>query len=167
LRGRYPHLPSHYIHTACQDASTRIKSFNKLKKKSLAKSEKPVVNRVSIWLDDHLWKRIGYTIILIYTHKGWVPVELSPHKLYWRYINSGWILRTQPKIKLDHRHKRLLVYLVFVKSLTSSPAFRSSSFYHHSFQADHRFPHLFGFTSVIWGAVGVARDPPGAHHPGL
>jgi len=40
LRGRYPHLPSHYIHTACQDASTRIKSFNKLKKKSLAKSEK-------------------------------------------------------------------------------------------------------------------------------
>jgi hypothetical protein len=28
-------------------------------------------------------------------------------------------------------------------------------------------PHLFGFTSVIWGAVGMARDPPGAHHPGL
>ena len=117
LRGRYPHLPSHYIHTACQDASTRIKSFNKLKKKSLAKSEKPVVNRVSIWLDDHLWKRIGYTIILIYTHKGWVSVELSPHKLYWRYINSGWILRTQPKIKLDHRYKRLLVYFVFIKSV--------------------------------------------------
>jgi putative transposase len=103
LRGRNPHLPSHYIHTACQDASTRIKSFNKLKKKGLAKSEKPVVNRVSIWLDDHLWKRIGYTTILIYTHKGWVPVELASHKLYWRYINSGWILRTQPKIKLDHR----------------------------------------------------------------
>jgi uncharacterized membrane protein (UPF0127 family) len=28
-------------------------------------------------------------------------------------------------------------------------------------------PHLFGFTSVIWEAVGVVRDPPGAHHPGL
>jgi hypothetical protein len=28
-------------------------------------------------------------------------------------------------------------------------------------------PHLFGFTSVIWGAVGVARTPPGAHHLGL
>jgi len=119
LRGKLPQLPSHYIHTACQDASARIKSFNKLKKKGLAKSEKPVVNRVSIWLDDHLWKRIGYTTILIYTHKGWVSVELSPHKLYWRYINSGWILRTQPKIKLDHRHKRLLVYFVFVKSVIS------------------------------------------------
>jgi putative transposase len=48
LRGRYPHLPSHYIHTACQDASTRIKSFNKLRKRGLAKSEKPEVSRVSI-----------------------------------------------------------------------------------------------------------------------
>jgi putative transposase len=48
LRGRYPHLPSHYIHTACQDTSTRIKSFNKLRKKGLAKSERPGVNRVSI-----------------------------------------------------------------------------------------------------------------------
>lgn len=31
LRGKLPQLPSHYIHTTCQDASTRIKSFNKLK----------------------------------------------------------------------------------------------------------------------------------------
>jgi putative transposase len=117
LRGRYPHLPSHYIHTACQDASTRIKSFNKLRKKGLAKSEKPEVNRVSIWLDDHLWKRIGYTTILIYTHRGWIPVELIPHKLYWRYINSGWVLRTQPKIRLDYKRRRLLVYFVFVKAV--------------------------------------------------
>jgi putative transposase len=72
---------------------------------------------VSIWLDDHLWRRVGYTTILIYTHKGWIPVELIPHKLYWRYINSGWILRAQPKIKLDHRYKRLLVCFVFVKSV--------------------------------------------------
>jgi putative transposase len=117
LRKRYPQLPSHYIHTACQDASTRIKSFNKLRKKGLTKSEKPVINRVSIWLDDHLWRRVGYTTILIYTHRGWIPVELMPHKLYWKYINSGWILRIQLKIKLDHRYKRLLVYFVFVKSV--------------------------------------------------
>jgi len=117
LRGRYPYLPSHYVHTACQDVSTRIKSFNKLKRKGLAKSEKPEVNRVSIWLDDHLWKRIGYTTILIYTHRGWIPAELIPHKLYWRYINSGWVLRTQPKIKIDYRCKRLLVYFVFTKAV--------------------------------------------------
>jgi len=117
LRRRYPHLPSHYIHTACQDASTRIKSFNKLRKKGLAKSEKPEVNRVSIWLDDHLWRRVGYTTILIYTHRGWIPVELVPHKLYWRYINSGWALKTQPKIRLDYKRRRLLVYFVFVKAV--------------------------------------------------
>jgi putative transposase len=117
LRGKLPQLPSHYIHTACQDASTRIKSFNKLKKKGLAKSEKPVVNNVSIWLDDHLWKRAGYTMILIYTHKGWIPVELAPHKLYWRYINGGWVLRTQIKLKIDYERKRLLIYFVFAKTI--------------------------------------------------
>jgi putative transposase len=117
LRRKFPQLPSHYIHTACQDASTRIKSFNKLKKKGLAKSEKPVVNRVSIWLDDHLWKRIGYTTILIHTHRGWIPIELVPHKLYWRYINSGYILRTQPKVKINYKHKKLLVYFMFSKTI--------------------------------------------------
>jgi putative transposase len=117
LRGRYPHLPSHYIHTACQDASTRIKSFNKLRKRGLAKSEKPEVSRVSIWLDDHLWRRVGYTAILIYTHRGWIPVELVLHKLCWRYINSGWALKTQPKIRLDYKRRRLLVYFVFAKAV--------------------------------------------------
>jgi putative transposase len=120
LRGRYPHLPSHYVHTACQDASTRIRSFNKLKRKGLARSERPEVNRVSIWLDDHLWRRVGYTTILIYTHRGWIPVELIPHKLYWRYVNSGWALRTQPKIKIDYKRKRLLVYFVFTKTVDES-----------------------------------------------
>jgi putative transposase len=117
LRGRHSHLPSHYVHTACQDASTRIKSFNKLKKKGLAKSERPVVNEVSIWLDDHLWKRVGHTTILIYTHKGWIPVELATHKLYWRYINGGWVLRTQPKLKIDYECKRLLIYFIFTKTI--------------------------------------------------
>jgi len=117
LRRRFPHLPSHYIHTACQDASTRIKSFNKLRKRNLAKSEKPEINRVSVWLDDHLWKRAGYTTILIHTHRGWILIELIPHKLYWKYINSGWAPRTQPKIKIDYRHKRLVIYFVFAKTI--------------------------------------------------
>jgi len=119
LREKYPQLPSHYIHTACQDASTRIKSFNKLKKRGLAKSEMPDVKRVSIWLDDHLWKRAGHTTILIHTHRGWVPVELVPHKQYWKYINSGWSMRTQPKIKIDYKQRRLLVYFVFTKSVNA------------------------------------------------
>jgi len=118
LRNRFPQLPSHYIHTACQDASTRIKSFNKLKKRGVAKTEEPEVKRVSIWLDDHLWRRAGFTRILIYTHRGWVAVDLVPHKLYWRYINSSWSLRTQPKIKIDYEYRRLLVYLILTKTVS-------------------------------------------------
>jgi hypothetical protein len=51
LRSLYPQLPSHYAYTTCQDASTRVKSFFKLKKRGLARRGYPEVNRVSIWLD--------------------------------------------------------------------------------------------------------------------
>ena len=56
----------------------RIKSFVKLKKKGLAVSESPEVVKISIWLVDHLWRRAGYTAILMFT--SWVPVDLKPHK---------------------------------------------------------------------------------------
>jgi len=32
MRNLYPYLPSHYVYTACQDASTRAKSFLRLRK---------------------------------------------------------------------------------------------------------------------------------------
>ena len=117
LRERFPQLPSHYIHTVCQDASARIKSFMKLKKKRVAKTDKPEVKKVSIWLDDHLWRRVGYTRILIYTHKGWIPVDLMVHKLYWKYFNNGWSLKTQPRIRINYKCRRLLVYFVFSKTI--------------------------------------------------
>ncbi len=117
LRDRYPQLPSHYVHTACQDAATRIKSFMELRKRGRAYTEKPVVRKVSIWLDDHLWKPLGYTAIRIATHRGWIVIELQLHKLYWRYVNSGWRLRTQPRLKLDHKERRVYVYFVFEKDV--------------------------------------------------
>jgi len=117
MRNLYPQLPSHYVYTACQDASTRAKSFLRLKKLRLAEREYPEVKRVSIWLDDHLWKLNGYTSIRIATHKGWVTVELEPHKQYWRYINRGWKLASEVKIKLDKRNRRLIIYITFVKEV--------------------------------------------------
>ncbi|MCD6428351.1 MAG: transposase, partial [Desulfurococcales archaeon] len=60
MRNLYPRLPSHYAYTAYQDASTRVKSFLKLKKLGLAEKDYPEVRKVSIWLDDHLWKPSGY-----------------------------------------------------------------------------------------------------------
>jgi len=117
MRSLYPRLPSHYVYTACQDASTRAKSFLRLKKLGLAEGDYPEVRRVSIWLDDHLWKPNGYTSIKIATHRGWVTVEFEPHKQYWKYINRGWKLTSGAKIKLDKRNRRLIIYITFVKEV--------------------------------------------------
>ena len=117
MRSIYPHLPSHYVYTACQDAATRAKSFLRLKKLGLAEREYSEVRRVSIWLDDHLWKPNGLASIRIATHKGWITVELEPHKQYWRYINHGWRLTSEAKIKLDRRERRLIVYLSFTREV--------------------------------------------------
>ncbi len=117
MRKLYPHLPSHYVYTACQDASTRAKSFLRLKRLGLAEREYPGVRRVSIWLDDHLWKLNGCTSIRIATHKGWVTVELWPHRQYWRYVNSGWRLASEAKIKLDKKNRQVIIYLTFVRKV--------------------------------------------------
>ncbi len=117
MRNLYPQLPSHYVYTACQDASTRTKSFLRLKKLGLAKRDYPEVKKVSIWLDDHLWKPNGYTSIKIATHGGWATVKFEPHKQYWKYINRGWKLVSEAKIKLDKRNRQLIIYLIFVKEI--------------------------------------------------
>jgi len=117
MRSLYQQLPSHYVYTACQDASTRAKSFLRLKKLGLAEREYPEARRVSIWLDDHLWKPNGLTLIRIATHKRWMTVELEPHKQYWRYINRGWKLASEAKVKLDKGNRQLIIYFTFVKEV--------------------------------------------------
>jgi len=117
MRSLYPHLPSHYVYTVCQDASTRVKSFLKLKKLGLSKGEYPEIKRISIWLDDHLWRPEGYTSIRVATHRGWIPVEFEPHKQYWKYINRGWRLSSEARIKLDKRGRQLVIYLTFVRDV--------------------------------------------------
>jgi IS605 OrfB family transposase len=117
LRSLHPQLPSHYAYTACQDASTRAKSFFKRRKRGSAKRDYPEVKKVSIWLDDHLWRVKSLTSIEIATHKDWVAIELEQHKQYWRYINSGWRLASEAKVKLDRRGRQLIIYLTFKKSV--------------------------------------------------
>jgi len=117
MRNLYPQLPSHYVYTACQDANTRAKSFLRLKRLGLTEREYPEVRRVSIWLDDHLWKLDGLTSIRVATHKGWATIEFEPHRQYWRYINRGWRLVSEAKVKLDKRERRLVTYLTLVKEI--------------------------------------------------
>jgi len=115
LRSLYPQLPSHYAYTACQDASTGVRSFLKRKRKGLAKRGYPLVNRVSIWLDDHLWRVKSLMSIEITTHRGWVTIELESHKQYWKYLNNGWRPASEAKVKLNKKNRRLIIYLVFKK----------------------------------------------------
>jgi len=117
MRSLYPHLPSHYVYTACQDASTRAKSFLRLKKLGLTERDYPEVRRVSVWLDDHLWRLEGYMSIRVATHRGWIPVEFEPHKQFWRYINRGWKLSSEARIKLDKRNRQLIIYITFVRDV--------------------------------------------------
>ena len=88
-----------------------------MKKLGLVKREYPEVRRVSIRLDDHLWKPLGYTTIKIATHKGWITVEIDPHKQYWKYVNRGWRLASETKIKLNKKNRQLIIYLTFVKEI--------------------------------------------------
>lgn len=117
LRALYPQLPLHYAYTACQDASTRAKSFLRLKKRGFAEKDYPEVKSVSIWLDDHLWRLSSLTSVEIATHKGWIKIELESHKRYWKYVNSGWMFFSETKVKLDKKSRRVLIYLTFKKSV--------------------------------------------------
>jgi transposase, IS605 OrfB family, central region len=118
LRSLYPQLPSHYIYTACQDAAERAHSFLRLKKMGRARKAYPEVRSVSIWLDDHLWRAEELTLISIATHRGRVNVSIELNKHLLRYVNRGWRLATEAKVKLDHRERRLVFYLTFKKEVS-------------------------------------------------
>ena len=117
LRSTYPHLPSHYAYTACQDASARAKSFLKLKKRGLTNSEYPEVRSISIWLDDHLWKFDRYTRVGIATHRGWAYIDINTHKQFWKYVNSGWKLRSECRVRLNKKERKLFLYFIFAKDV--------------------------------------------------
>ncbi len=55
LRQNY-FLSSHYIYTACQMACSIYKSFRKLKRKGKVETDKPMLRKNVIMLDDHLFK---------------------------------------------------------------------------------------------------------------
>jgi IS605 OrfB family transposase len=118
VRSLYPQLPSHYAYTACQDAAERAHSFLRMKKMGRARKAYPEVRSVSIWLDDHLWRAEGLTSISIATHKGRVRVSLELNKHFLRYVNRGWRLVSEAKVKLDRRERRLILYLTFRKEVS-------------------------------------------------
>ena len=118
VRSLYPQLPSHYAYTACQDAAERAHSFLRLRRMGRARKAYPEVRGVSIWLDDHLWRVEGLTSISMATHRGRVRVSVELDKHFLRYVNRGWRLATEAKVKLDRRERRLILYLTFKKEVS-------------------------------------------------
>jgi IS605 OrfB family transposase len=117
-RSLYPRLPSHYAYTACQDAAERAHSFLRMKKMGRARKPYPDVRSVSIWLDDHLWRAEGLTSISMATHRGRLRVSVELNKHFLRYMNRGWRLASEAKVKLDRRERRLIFYLTFRKEIS-------------------------------------------------
>ncbi|EEB73139.1 Putative transposase [Thermococcus sp. AM4] len=120
-------LPTHYYYTVCQDAVTRAKSFLELKKKRRARTGKPEVRKVSIWLDDVLWdyKRFpkfntlkgGRKILVIglTTKLGRIKLPLKPHKLFFKYLNDRWKVKAGVKLRIIEKERKVLAYFVFEK----------------------------------------------------
>ena len=118
VRSLYPQLPSHYIYTACQDAAERAHSFLRLKRTGRARKPYPEVRGVSIWLDDHLWRAEGLTSISMATHRGRLRVSIELNKHFLRYVNRGWRLASEARVKLDHKERKLTLYLTFKKEVS-------------------------------------------------
>ncbi len=98
-REKHKDLPSHYIYTACEDASERLDSFEKLKKRGKAYTDKPSVRKVTVHLDDHLW-RFSLDKISISTKKGRVSISPAFPKVFWRYYNTGWRIASEARFRL-------------------------------------------------------------------
>ncbi|MEM0257232.1 MAG: transposase [Saccharolobus sp.] len=115
FREKYPDLPSHYVVEAIRDAATRLKSFQKLKEKGLAYTEKPEIKQWSVSCDDELWK-LSFLGVEISTHIGRIRIPLLFHKQFYILYNSGWTLRSSCRWKIKDRKLRL--YVFFRKTIT-------------------------------------------------
>ncbi|ADL19137.1 Third ORF in transposon ISC1913 [Acidilobus saccharovorans 345-15] len=112
-REKHKDLPSHYIYTACEDASERLDSFKKLKRRGRAYTDRPSVRRVTVHLDDHLW-RFSLDEISIATKGGKVRISPTFHKLFWRYYNGGWRIAGEARFRLA-KGNVVELFIVFKK----------------------------------------------------
>ncbi|MEB2792486.1 MAG: transposase [Caldisphaeraceae archaeon] len=98
LRKEYSELPSHYLYTACQIATTIYKSYRKRKKKGKANG-KPVFKKEVIMLDDHLFKLdLENRVIEISAPKGRLVLEFYPSKYHEKFkdwkAGQAWLVKT-------------------------------------------------------------------------
>lgn len=117
---------------------TRVKSFFELKRKGKAKTVKPEVRKVSIWLDDVLRNYKNFPqfkerkdglktlFIRVSTKNGSITILLKPHKLFFRYLNKGWRLKACIKLQLDFQRKIVQAYFTFQKTVKIPKAYTNA-----------------------------------------
>ena len=114
FREKYPWIPTRVIKGCYKDAVRRAKSFRGLKKKGIAKTDKPVIRKVTvIYSDSQDWK-LGDGVIEVRTHRGWVKIHYRSHKQIHRYLYNGWKLSSELRLKLNGR--KVIAYLTFTRN---------------------------------------------------
>ena len=71
--------PTHYCHSACRVATSMLKSWRKLKRKGLAKSDKPIARKLFIQFDSQLVKFEGDRI----------RISVKPRKFIYIHLKYG------------------------------------------------------------------------------
>ncbi|MCA6212752.1 IS200/IS605 family element transposase accessory protein TnpB [Thermococcus bergensis] len=112
LREQYPELPSHYIYTACQMATSIYKSYRKRKRKGKANG-KPVFKKKVIMLDDHLFKLdIEGGFIKLSTPSRRLELEFYRAKYHEKFrewkIGQAWLVKNP---------KGVFLHVVFSKEV--------------------------------------------------
>ncbi|KQH81426.1 transposase, partial [Thermococcus thioreducens] len=105
LRKEYLELPSHYLYTACQMATSIYKSYRKMKRKGKAKG-RPVFRKDVIMLDDHLFKLdLEKRVIKLSIPKGRIQLEFYPAKYHEKFkrwkVGQAWLVRTSKGVFLN------------------------------------------------------------------
>ncbi|ADC69461.1 transposase, IS605 OrfB family [Methanocaldococcus sp. FS406-22] len=141
IKIKYPKLPTHYIYTASQDASTRIKSFIAMKKKKKACTSKPEVRNVSLWLDDILFNYKNFktnierlfsinkegkkTLYLrLSTPNGRIVIPLKPHKQFFKLLKEGWKIKAGFKLRLNKEEGTIAVLIPLENKITINDNFK-------------------------------------------
>jgi hypothetical protein len=113
FREKYPWLPTRIIKGCYRDAVRRAKSFRELKRKRVAKTDKPVVRRITVTYSDLQDWRLRDGVIEVRTHKGWIKIHYRCHKQLRRYLYNGWKLSSELILKLNG--KKVVIHLTFTK----------------------------------------------------
>ena len=142
IKNKYPKLPTYYIYTASQDASTRIKSFIAMKKRGKACTKTPEVRNVSLWLDDILTNYRNFknnieklfsinkegkkTLHLrLFTPNGRIVIPLKPHKQFFKLLNEGWKIKAGFKLRLNKEDGTITVLIPLEKEITINDDYKT------------------------------------------